>query len=259
MKEINFDFIQRCIDSIYQCVDDQKHWQLVLESLADLVNGKGAILTAQNKTKNIDLLNIFDVKLYGYTPEDMVYYATEIIKIEDLWSDIEHKYSQFGKPCVCSNHIPVSELKKSEYYKKWLEPKNINDAVFIQIFKNEDFRVIFEILYHNSSKHIAELHKILKIITPHLCRAMSLYFEKHISKSVTHSQGRAVYLMEKFGLSEREIQVANFLSLMDSNKKVANALNISENTVKTHIKNIMQKFGVISKREMTLKLFSVVD
>ncbi|MDE6068908.1 MAG: helix-turn-helix transcriptional regulator, partial [Treponemataceae bacterium] len=50
------------------------------------------------------------------------------------------------------------------------------------------------------------------------------------------------------GLSRREIEVAELLySKQSSTKEIASQLNISENTVATHIKHIFEKCGVNSR------------
>jgi len=48
---------------------------------------------------------------------------------------------------------------------------------------------------------------------------------------------------ESVNLSKREIEILNFLINGLSNEKIAKELNISPNTIKTHRKNIMNKFG----------------
>ncbi|WUI35222.1 LuxR C-terminal-related transcriptional regulator [Nocardia sp. NBC_00416] len=45
-------------------------------------------------------------------------------------------------------------------------------------------------------------------------------------------------------LSEREIEIAQFLPTRRTNVQIAAELYISENTVKTHVRHIYQKLGV---------------
>ncbi len=51
------------------------------------------------------------------------------------------------------------------------------------------------------------------------------------------------------GLTEREMQVLQLLPSGASNKTIALQLGLSENTVKTHIRNIFGKLGVQSRAE----------
>ncbi len=51
------------------------------------------------------------------------------------------------------------------------------------------------------------------------------------------------------GLTERELEVLACLSQGLGNKEIATALNITENTVKTHVRSILAKLGVRSRTE----------
>ena len=53
-------------------------------------------------------------------------------------------------------------------------------------------------------------------------------------------------------LTERETEVLRHLARGESNKEIASRLFISETTVKTHVKNIMQKLGVPSRTHAAL-------
>ncbi|HVB11328.1 MAG TPA: response regulator transcription factor, partial [Bacillota bacterium] len=51
------------------------------------------------------------------------------------------------------------------------------------------------------------------------------------------------------GLSTREEEVLRLLSRGATNKEIAAALDISENTVKAHLKSILRKLGVGNRVE----------
>lgn len=54
-------------------------------------------------------------------------------------------------------------------------------------------------------------------------------------------------------LSKRELEVFQQLSGNDSNKLIADKLNIEMSTLKTHINNIYKKTGVNSRKELGMK------
>jgi two-component system NarL family response regulator len=57
-------------------------------------------------------------------------------------------------------------------------------------------------------------------------------------------------------LSKREIEVLNLISKGTGNKMIADILNISESTVKTHIQSIFQKLEVNDRTEAVTKALS---
>lgn len=62
---------------------------------------------------------------------------------------------------------------------------------------------------------------------------------------------------ERFGLSEREAEVIALLSDGLSNKQIAGALAIAEQTVKYHLQSIMKKSGTSSRTELLARLFGI--
>lgn len=55
-------------------------------------------------------------------------------------------------------------------------------------------------------------------------------------------------------LTQREIEIARFIIKGMSNKEISSLLKISEATVKTHIKNIMEKLGTRNRAEIVFAL-----
>ncbi len=54
-------------------------------------------------------------------------------------------------------------------------------------------------------------------------------------------------LIERFNFTLKEIEVLKIISLNKTNKEIAKTLDISENTVKYHVKNILKKLEVTSR------------
>jgi DNA-binding NarL/FixJ family response regulator len=57
------------------------------------------------------------------------------------------------------------------------------------------------------------------------------------------------------GLSAREWEVLGLVARGLSNTQIASALSVSENTVKFHLQNIFQKFGVNNRTEAAAVYF----
>lgn len=58
---------------------------------------------------------------------------------------------------------------------------------------------------------------------------------------------------DKIALTEREIEVFRGISLGQTNKEVARALEISPSTVRTHVENVFRKLGCTTRAAATLK------
>jgi DNA-binding CsgD family transcriptional regulator len=63
-------------------------------------------------------------------------------------------------------------------------------------------------------------------------------------------------VMEAFGLTSREVQVAELVARGVSTEEIASALFLSRHTVRGHLKAIFEKTGVSSRGELTSKLFA---
>jgi DNA-binding NarL/FixJ family response regulator len=59
--------------------------------------------------------------------------------------------------------------------------------------------------------------------------------------------------LTSLGVSDRELEVLSLLAAGRSNKEIAQRLEVSPNTVKTHIANLFEKLGVNRRTEAILK------
>lgn len=97
---------------------------------------------------------------------------------------------------------------------------------------------------------------ITLVILPILHQRLSLLLRHHaflaaLSTMNAEEQTAAVDGLPVLGkLTERERQVADLLSRGRTYRMIADELFLSENTVKTHIKNVYSKLGVQSKAEL---------
>ncbi|MDP9430076.1 MAG: helix-turn-helix transcriptional regulator [Actinomycetota bacterium] len=62
-------------------------------------------------------------------------------------------------------------------------------------------------------------------------------------------------MADAYGLTEREREVARLVVSGHSNPAVAAALHISLTTVQDHLKKVFAKLGVVSRHELTARMF----
>ncbi len=67
------------------------------------------------------------------------------------------------------------------------------------------------------------------------------------------------FIKKHFNLTQRELKIAELVLQGLNYKKIAEILNISPYTVKTHTRNIYRKIGVNNKILMLLKFKQYVD
>ncbi len=116
---------------------------------------------------------------------------------------------------------------------------------------SEDNRAVILILAEHAGD--AEISRLLKKgASGYICKDVS---ESELIKAIRSvSRGRkyipadiAEILSENFGQEELTPQERKVLQMLvggNSNKEIAFGLNVSENTVKTHVKNVFEKLGV---------------
>ena len=63
----------------------------------------------------------------------------------------------------------------------------------------------------------------------------------------TPRPGKAMQRLSDLGLTERQTQVFRLVAQGQSNKAIANSLNIAESTIKQHVKPVLKALGVTSR------------
>ena len=61
-----------------------------------------------------------------------------------------------------------------------------------------------------------------------------------------------------FGLSEREIQIMDWVAMGKTNSEIGSILNISGFTVKNHMQRIFQKLNVFNRAQAVSKINGVI-
>ena len=78
--------------------------------------------------------------------------------------------------------------------------------------------------------------------------------EGNVLASTEGDEGVAVALSAELGLSPREAEVAMLLARRIPYRQIADRLYVSENTIKTHARNIYKKAGVTSREELLTRM-----
>lgn len=172
----------------------------------------------------------------------------------------------------------VKNLSSTQYRKNWLEVSVLLSLAYWRQGKEKSAIDIIEpaLNYGRSQGYMmvflregTEMVRLLKAVLAKIEVAenqpdMEDYLRNLISSSENISHGKPAYeknvstvipvtLDEEETLSNREIEVLLLLAKGKAYKEVALDLNISLNTVKSHVKHIYSKLGIKSRKEMFLK------
>ncbi|MPM95722.1 hypothetical protein SDC9_142877 [bioreactor metagenome] len=111
-------------------------------------------------------------------------------------------------------------------------------------------------IYYNSSMLALSVVLITLIMLPLLHKHLSMLLKNHVFLMTLYEMAPSKQkdTIESFSmignLTERESEITALLLKGRTYKMIANEVYLSENTVKTHIKNIYSKFNVQSKVEL---------
>ena len=111
---------------------------------------------------------------------------------------------------------------------------------------------LFQISKFSITSGVLKLEIVLSIIAISFFIVGAYFFRK---KAVVFNQKKQVVdenKIKELGLSARELEVLQLVSKGFSNIGIANHLNLTESTIKTHVSNILLKLNVKSRTQAVI-------
>lgn len=174
--------------------------------------------------------------------------------LNDIWVAIELA-SKVGEVCQFSKELPIKDLEKTKFFKEWLSTQDIIDGISLQLFKNENIRIVLNVFYSKKNNfEIRALLEDLKILTPYLCQATMLWM-----KDVGVERDREVNLHYDSFKKDNEITNREWAFLITrirtgNNQETAEIMNLEMSTMYTYTKRIYAKLNVKSFSQAALLL-----
>jgi len=136
---------------------------------------------------------------------------------------------------------------------KAIFPGPLNEIHSLLVYGVSDLRGKSECLYvFFGSQSVFEVNNVaLSLLMPHIDNALRKIKYLEPDDIATHSSKG----LSLSGLSERELEVIDWIKSGKTNQEIGMILNISQNTVKSHLKRIFQKLNV-SKRAQAVALLA---
>ncbi len=195
-----------------------------------------------NENKNMEYLEYY----YSLDPFSNVQGTSQSLK---LVPRLPH-----GKTVVALEEIvEYSDFTSSEYYKGFFQPQNIHYELEIYLKQKNRVRGFIALLRSRSSQPFSDVEiRFARAFAP----SLSLSFDNILlNKNQNQDQRDA---KAAFNLSKRQLDVVKFVCEGLTNREIADRLDISDLTVKSHIQNLFEKTGVNSRSALVYKIIGGV-
>lgn len=174
----------------------------------------------------------------------------------------EYQYSDYvawsfasDQPTVYrdSNMISAAARESAAIYKQWMQPMGVYWSMGSTVMGAAHLLGSVTLFRSREDGDFTDQEvELLRVLNRHL----SAHFAFLWPQGVTPAQeGRAGTLASRFGLSERERQIAELVAAGRSNAEIGAELFISENTVKKHAGSLYRKLGITSRTQLLRLVF----
>ena len=176
--------------------------------------------------------------------------AEELARYEQTYSAMDYMVWRDAQPVREayreSDLFTERLIESSTIYKEWLEPLGMRYSMSANCVQNGIIYGSIAIMRgRDLGNYTDDELEVFSIINDHVSQRMGQLYPSGIGRS---SLGEASsWLQVSYGLTDREIEIADLLAGGVERLDIADQLSISQNTLKKHIANIYRKMGVNSE------------
>lgn len=244
-------YLERVFSAIQRSYDIKKHIDLFIwlqNSVAEFI-AHDALLTAWGnfKDSNGEVRIKYDVasNVEGFTTRSMLGASREVSQcmtyLYGLWLDNNRHW-------FALNNFATSEF---DCKFRMIFPDLPHELNSLLVYGVSDLRDGSDCLYVFFSKY----HKFqmqsstLNLLMPHIDHVLNKI--QHLDGFESLAENRA--LLNLSSLTDRELEVIEWIKAGKTNQEIGTILNITQNTVKSHLKRVYQKLNV-GKRAQAVAL-----
>ena len=236
--------INEIVKEINKSGDSHEARQAVLDRIGEIIPfTKGSFMLGSIGDGYIDY---FDPVLVNETIENLQSY-TEVYQHYDPMNVFYLQSDEIAY--IDSDYVNETMAKTSKLYQEWFWPNGMYYMLGSKLTYNGIFLGSTLLTREKSDVDFTMREKeILRIISEHLAYRIYNFYPNGITKEGVEVGGDPVAI--NYGFSTREMEVVNLIRQGLTAKEIADALCISEFTVKRHANNIYRKAGVNSKAQL---------
>ena len=166
------------IGDIYDTTLDPARWTEVLEKIAHYMRGTAAGLVSQEFG---DAAVSFHYS-WGDDPEYTKLYREKYANLNPSVVPIALSVEP-GEVCSLSTAISYDEFRRSRLYKEWVKPQGYGDVTTVLIEKSARSFAHLAVLHYGRDSPVDEAaRKRLRLLAPHICRAVAISKVVELSK-----------------------------------------------------------------------------
>lgn len=152
------------------------------------------------------------------------------------------------KVAVLDEQLSEQELLGSRYYQEFMRPLGHRHVADMFLRHEQDIIAVLTMLRNSRQGHFTAGELLmLRSLQPFLEYTLNRLYLPRRYRQRQSAQTR-------YGLTDRELDVVEFMIGGAGNRAIAEGLGLSLATVKTHIQHIFQKTGVPSRAVLSAKL-----
>ena len=236
-------FINHLIYSIYNSEDFENLKVHILESLRAVIPFECGSFCMANDEDPRHLLGVSTVVPERYRSVEEKYLLIE-----------EHDISRWQLQMNTATALRVTDLMDSDQWEKTVlyqtcyQPYGLYYAVDMTIVFNGKLLGVLSLYRQKAQGDFSEEELfLLKLLSDHL---NARFCKEKDAGSLPEKRGgrnRSLQLAREYGLTARETEITALILDGQTNESIADALNISVNTLKKHLQHIYRKTGVTSR------------
>jgi DNA-binding CsgD family transcriptional regulator/PAS domain-containing protein len=162
--------VSQLVGQIYDAALDRSLWASVLERTCRYVEGVSAMLGAEDSVQRSARF-FFE---WGNDPHYLRLYEETYCRLNPMTVPTV-LHAEVGSVLASTDLVPYEEIVASRFYREWLQPQGIVDAISVTLEKSVTSYAAIAVNRHERQGRVdADMRRRMAILAPHLRRAVAI-------------------------------------------------------------------------------------